>query len=85
MQQQNTFGTTQPYQQPPQIISVKDQSYLTDMLAWNLLATKKANFFASQCQDPQVAELINRSGQMHQRHYDAILTHLNQNQNQQYQ
>lgn len=79
-QQQSTFGTQQTYQQPPQIISVKDQSYLTDMLAWNLLASKKAHFFASQCQDPQVVELINRSGQMHQRHYEAILTHLNQNQ-----
>lgn len=86
MQQQNTFGTQQTFQQPPQIVSVKDQLYLTDMLAWNLLASKKAHFFASQCQDPQVAELINRSGQMHQRHYETILEHLNQNQHtQQYQ
>ena len=60
------------------MVSVKDQLYLTDMLAWNLLASKKAHFFATQCQDPQVADLINRSGQMHQRHYDAILAHLNQ-------
>ncbi len=85
MQQQNTFGNPQLFQQPPQVVSVKDHSYLTDMLAWNLLASKKAHFFATQCQDPQVAELINRSGQMHQRHYDAILGHLNQNQNPQYQ
>ncbi len=82
VQQQNTFGTTQPFQQPPQVISVKDQLYLTDMLSWNLLASKKAHFFATQCQDPQVVDLINRSGQMHQRHYDAILAHLNQSQGQ---
>ena len=43
MQQQNTFGTQQ-FQQPPEVVSVKDQSYLTDMLAWNLLASKKAIF-----------------------------------------
>ena len=88
MQQQNTFGSsqqTQAFSQPPQVVSVKDQLYLTDMLSWNLLASKKAHFFATQCQDPQVVELINRCGQMHQRHYDAILAHLNQNQNPQYQ
>ena len=88
MQQQNTFGSsqqTQAFPQPPQMVSVKDQLYLTDMLSWNLLASKKAHFFATQCQDPQVVELINRCGQMHQRHYDAILAHLNQNQNSQYQ
>lgn len=82
VQQQNAFSTTQLFQQPPQVISVKDQLYLTDMLSWNLLASKKAHFFASQCQDPQVVDLINRCGQMHQRHYDAILAHLNQSQGQ---
>lgn len=85
MQQQNQFGSTQQYQQPPQMISVKDHLYLTDMLSWNLLASKKAHFYATQCQDQQVIEWINHFGQMHQRHYDAILAHLDPNQNPQFQ
>ena len=52
------------------------------MLSWNLIAIKKAHFFAKQCKDPQIIDALNRCGQMHQRHYDTILTHLNPNQHQ---
>ena len=77
MQQQN-MNT----QQPPAIISTKDSLYLTDMLSWNLLAMKKAHFYAQQCQDPELRAEFDRCGQMHQRHYEKVLTHLNNNQNQ---
>jgi len=45
-------------------------------MSWNLLAAKKAHFFAAQCRDPEVAQAIERAGQMHQRHYNMILRHL---------
>ncbi|CAH0303909.1 hypothetical protein SRABI96_04705 [Peribacillus sp. Bi96] len=89
MEQQNSFNSPQQstgfMKQPPELVSVKDSLYLTDMLAWNLNAIKKAHFFAAQCKDPQIIDALNRCGLMHQRHYDTILTHLapNQNQNQQ--
>ncbi|WP_338449337.1 hypothetical protein R4Z09_24635 [Niallia oryzisoli] len=89
MQQQsnmnmNTQNQGILYQQPPAVISTKDTLYLTDMLSWNLLAMKKAHFFAQQCQDPEIASELERCGQMHQRHYERILSHLNvQNQQQQ--
>lgn len=67
--------------QPPNIISGKDQLYLTDMLSWNLLAMKKAHFYAQQCTDPEIKAELDKAGQMHQRHYQKILTHL-QNPNQ---
>ncbi|MFA9456652.1 hypothetical protein ACERJO_07730 [Halalkalibacter sp. AB-rgal2] len=70
-------------QQPPAIISTKDQLYLTDMLSWNLIAMKKAHFFAQQCQDQDIIQALENAGSMHQRHYEKILTHLNANQNQQ--
>lgn len=69
-------------QQPPQVISTKDALYLTDMLSWNLLAMKKANFYAQHCQDNEIISAINKCGQMHQRHYTQILKHLNSNQSQ---
>jgi hypothetical protein len=75
MQQQQMPQQT-AMQQPPQMISTKDALYLTDMMSWNLLAMKKAHFFASQCQDPEVVAAIERAGQMHQRHYERILRHL---------
>ncbi|WP_183185761.1 hypothetical protein [Anoxybacteroides voinovskiense] len=79
MQQRTTTQqTTMP--QPPQVISTKDALYLTDMMSWNLLAMKKAHFFASQCQDGEIVAAIERAGQMHQRHYERLLQHLQQNQ-----
>jgi hypothetical protein len=74
MQNQTNFMET-----PPHIITVKDSLYLADMLSWNLLAMKKAHFFASQCQDPELINALEKCGQMHQRHYEKILNHLNMN------
>jgi hypothetical protein len=86
MEQQNSSTNQQQstgfMKEPPNIVSVKDSLYLTDMLAWNLIAIKKAHFFAGQCTDPQVIDALNRCGQMHQRHYETILTHLSTDQQQ---
>ncbi|WP_210365247.1 hypothetical protein [Bacillus sp. REN3] len=85
MQQQNMNFQNQQQgtmQQPPTIISTKDSLYLTDMLSWNLLAMKKAHFFAQQCQDQELKTEMERCGQMHQNHYEKILKHLNSQQNQ---
>lgn len=67
-------------QQPPHVITTKDFAYINDMLAWNLLATKKAHFMASHCQDQQVKQILEECGQMHQRHYEKILYHLQEKQ-----
>jgi hypothetical protein len=85
MQQQNFNMQTQQgiMQQPPGVISTKDSLYLTDMMSWNLLACKKAHFFASQCQDPELKSEAEKCGQMHERHYQALLGHINQHMNQQ--
>lgn len=63
--------------EPPGVISTKDSMYLTDMMSWNLLAMKKAHFFAEHCQDPELKALMEKCGQMHQRHYSKILNHMN--------
>ncbi len=63
--------------EPPQQVTVKDSLYLTDMLSWNLLAMKKAHFFAQQCQDQEIKQALNKCGQMHQKHYQQLLRHLN--------
>ncbi|MFZ0443168.1 MAG: hypothetical protein WAM95_00655 [Bacillus sp. (in: firmicutes)] len=86
MQQQQNMNTQNQqilYQQPPAVISTKDSLYLTDMLSWNLLAMKKAHFYAQHCENAELKTEFDRCGQMHQRHYERILNHLNtQNQNQ---
>ncbi|OEH92269.1 hypothetical protein [Bacillus solimangrovi] len=73
--QQQTSGQNM-MQQPPTMVSTKDQLYLSDMLAWNLLAMKKAHFMAEQCQDQEIKNTLDQAGQMHQRHYQKILSHL---------
>ncbi|WNS74870.1 hypothetical protein RRV45_18605 [Bacillus sp. DTU_2020_1000418_1_SI_GHA_SEK_038] len=80
MQQQNMNINMQNQQglmqQPPPIISTKDSLYLSDMLSWNLLAVKKAHFYAQHCQNEELKMAFEKCGQMHQRHYEQILTHL---------
>ena len=63
--------------QPPNVMSTKDHLYVTDMLSWNLLAMKKAYHFANECADQEIKLVIEKAGQMHQRHYEKLLTHLN--------
>lgn len=81
MQQQQNTGTEQGMmQQPPSVITTKDHLYLTDMLSWNLLAMKKAHFFASQCTDQELKMELEKVGKMHEQHYSRVLTHLNSSQ-----
>lgn len=79
MQQQGMYTQNQQgiMQQPPSIISTKDIMYLTDALSWNLLAMKKAHFYAQHCQDQELKTAFDNCGQMHQKHYEKILSHLN--------
>jgi hypothetical protein len=77
-----TSTTQSPSQQqpvfsvPPQVITTKDCLYLRDQLSWELLAMKKCSHFAKECQDPEIRQAIDRAGQMHQRHYQLLLKHL---------
>ncbi|MFB1051192.1 hypothetical protein [Paraliobacillus sp. JSM ZJ581] len=79
MQQQMNTGnlnqSNQVMQQPPTMVSSKDLLYLIDMMSWNLNATKKAHFFAKQCNIPEVKHALEQACQMHQKHYQKILQH----------
>ncbi|WP_420818804.1 hypothetical protein [Paraliobacillus sediminis] len=88
MQQQQQQATNinpnqagQIMQQPPNVVTTKDLLYLTDMMSWNLNATKKAHFFASQCTIPELKTALEQTCQMHQKHYQKILQHTNQQPN----
>ncbi|WHY02854.1 ferritin-like domain-containing protein [Neobacillus sp. DY30] len=65
-----------PIPNPPRAITTKDVLYLKDALSWELLAFKKFHFMANQIQNPQLKEALNKAGQMHQNHYQRLLTHL---------
>ena len=64
-------------QQPPNILTTKDHLYITDTLSWNLLALKKAHHLANECIDSEVKQAIQKAAQMHERHYEKLLKHLN--------
>lgn len=73
-------GQQQPVMmQPPQVITTKDCLYLKDQLSWELLAMKKCRHFAQECQDSEIQAAIDKAGQMHQRHYQLLLKHLQNN------
>lgn len=67
---------TPPIPVPPRVITTKDLLYLKDALSWELMAFKKFHFFAQQAVNPQIKQALDKAGQMHQRHYEKLLTHL---------
>jgi hypothetical protein len=71
-------------EQPPNVITTKDLSYLKDALSWELLAMKKCHHFASHCTDQEIQNQLNGVGQMHQKHYDRLLQYVQSNPNQNY-
>ncbi|MDF2663457.1 MAG: hypothetical protein K0Q94_6248 [Paenibacillus sp.] len=81
MEQNQTQGQQQQpvLPQPPQIITTKDHLYLKDQLSWELVAMKKCRHFAQECSDPEISQAIDRAGQMHQRHFELLLKHLQNN------
>lgn len=79
-----TYESSERMNQPPNVISTKDLAYLTDALSWELLAFKKCRQFASFCTDPEIQQEIDRTGQMHQQHYQRLLGYLQSNPNQNY-
>lgn len=81
-QQQQPMSQQNVTPQPPNVITTKDHAYLEDMLNWNLEVIKKANFYSGQCQDQDVKNALAQVCQMHEQHYDRLLSHFqNSNQN----
>jgi hypothetical protein len=82
MEQNQTHGQQQQQPiipQPPQIVTTKDHLYLKDQLSWELVAMKKCRHLAQECSDPEIRQAIDKAGQMHQRHYELLLKHLQNN------
>jgi len=68
-----------PFPEPPQVITTKDALYLKDAMSWELVAFKKLHFLAQQAKDPEVRQHLEKAGQMHQKHYQTLLRHLQTN------
>jgi hypothetical protein len=81
--QQQMAGQAQAQQAimttPPTVMTTKDMHYVKDQMSWLLLAMKKCSHFAQECTDPQIKQLIDKAGQMHQRHYNTLLGHCQNN------
>ncbi|SFS65656.1 hypothetical protein [Marininema halotolerans] len=60
-------------------LTSKDLNYLKDEMSWELLAFKKCFHYSQECTDPQLKQLIDQVGQMHQQHYQQLLAHLDPN------
>lgn len=67
---------------PPKVITTKDLLYLKDAMSWTLVAMKKCAHFSQECMDQQVKQVIDRAGQMHQRQYNMLLQHCQNNNSQ---
>lgn len=77
----NDEGSTIMQQQaqmssPPTAITTKDLDYIKDALSWELLAFKKFHHIAGHVQNNEIKQALEKAGQMHQRHYEKLLSHL---------
>jgi bacterioferritin (cytochrome b1) len=63
-------------QQPPEIVTTKDLSYIQDALSWELLAAKKFAMYAQMAQEQGVKDICDSLSRMHQNHYQKLLGHL---------
>ena len=79
--QQAQMGTMQVPQMntPPAVITTKDLAYIKDALSWELLAAKKCNLYSQMAQDPEIAGRLTAIGQVHERHYQLLLSQLDSN------
>lgn len=68
-------------QSPPPAITTKDLQYIKDALSWELLAFKKFHFMAEQVTNMEIKQALDKAGQMHQNHYQRLLSHLQVNNN----
>ena len=66
----------QKMEQPPNVISTKDINYLRDALSWELNAMKKCSHFAQQAETERIKQTLDKAGNMHQRHYQMLLNHV---------
>lgn len=85
MQQQSAHmqTSTATSAQPPFMLTPKDLLYLEDEMSWELNAMKKCHHYAQLCTDPQIAQILDQTGRMHQDHYQRLLGHLQQHLQQQ--
>lgn len=79
--EKQSYSKQQRMPVPPREITTKDLAYLKDAMSWELLAMKKCNHFAQECQNNEIKSAINRTGKLHKRHYKILLSHLNTNRN----
>lgn len=63
----------QNYEEVPFVISCKDLDYLTDMYNWNFNASKLANHFASEVEDEEILEFLDRVALVHLEHAKKVL------------
>lgn len=55
-------------------ITGKDLNYLSDEMSWQLLAMKRCHHYSQHVQNPQLKQAIDQVGQMHQRHFEELLS-----------
>jgi len=61
---------------PPNVISVKDNIHICDMLAGNLMGIKTIKEFGRQSSDQEIINILEATQKMHAKHYNLLLESL---------
>lgn len=77
-QQTRQSGQQNMMMEPPQMLSMKDQLYLSDVLNRNLITAMKAKFYAGQCTVSTIKNACQLVAAMHEQHYQTFPSQLQQ-------
>lgn len=62
----------------PVMISDKDLHYIKDMLSWNFIAAKKVKHYLGHVNDADVNKMFETVNELHKKHYNILLSILEQ-------
>lgn len=65
------------YNTVPNIITVKDLDYISDMFQWNYIAYKKNMYFSSKVQDEELKNTLNKGSELFLNNLKQLLNILN--------
>lgn len=57
----------------PDMISTKDLAYFTDMINWNVIASKTAYHFSNEVEDEDLKTLLQNVSTMHADHVRSLV------------
>lgn len=58
------------------LVAQKELEFLDELISAEMLAATKFTTYSQMCTDPQLKQYLQQAAQAHQRHYSALMKHV---------